>query len=94
MPSSGIYVQLKGNILKTYTVELIFNAQSQLGAFIFPREPLTPSHSNCITLSSLPPPTHIPGPFHHTSFSNLRAKEFHPTDEQKPNPKHDEEVWL
>jgi len=45
MPSSGIYMQLKGNILKNYTVELISNAQSQLGTFIFPLEPLTPPRS-------------------------------------------------
>ena len=61
MPSSGIYIQLKGNILKNYTVEPIFNAQSQLGTFNFPLEPLTPPSSNRIT----PHPSHL----QHTSQS-------------------------
>jgi hypothetical protein len=44
-----VYMQLKGNILKNYTVALIFNAQSQLGTFIFPSRtphssPLKPHH--------------------------------------------------
>jgi hypothetical protein len=56
-----IYMQLKGNILKNYTVKLIFNAQSHLGTFILP-PPFPPSRTPHSSRSILSPLTHIAGP--------------------------------